>query len=78
MTNRVKRKSGKKHQPKKSRPKTLAGFVEASKKYRGSAEGIEFERPRSGMSFRRRNPFDEDPVELDSATTIYAEASGPV
>jgi prevent-host-death family protein len=40
---------------------TLAGFVERSKKYRGAAEGIQFER-KSGMTFRdkRREIFDEE------------------
>jgi antitoxin Phd len=30
--------------PKPAKTKTLAGFVEASKKYRGATEGIDFER----------------------------------
>jgi prevent-host-death family protein len=37
---------------------TLAGFIEASKKYRGSMKGVSFERP-LGMKFRRRRPLDE-------------------
>jgi prevent-host-death family protein len=47
--------------PKPRRSRTLAGFVEASKKYRGAAEGIDFE-PKLGMTFRdkRREIFDED------------------
>ncbi len=46
--------------PRSRRPQTLAGFVEASKKYRGAADGIEFE-PRLGMTFgRRRFNFDDD------------------
>jgi prevent-host-death family protein len=46
---------------KPARGRTLAGFVEASKKYRGVTEGLGFER-RSGMSFRdkRREIFDVD------------------
>lgn len=45
--------------PKPSHPRTLAGFVEESKKYRGAAEGIDFKR-RTGMTFRdkRREIFD--------------------
>jgi len=43
---------------KPARPRTMAGFVEASKKYRGSMAGIDFERP-SGMAFRPRRPLDE-------------------
>jgi prevent-host-death family protein len=31
--------------PKVSAPRTMAAFIEASKKYRGVTEGIEFERP---------------------------------
>lgn len=45
--------------PRSKRPLTMAGFVEASKKYRGAAEGIDFEPP-LGMSFRARGGFDED------------------
>ncbi len=48
------------------RPKrTLAGFVEESKKYRGVAEGVDFE-PKLGMTFHKRPEifgpdwFDED------------------
>jgi prevent-host-death family protein len=45
---------------------TLAGFIERSKKYRGAAEGIDFE-PKLGMSFRdkRREIFDEDLLDKD-------------
>ena len=48
------------------RPRTLAGFVEASKKFRGVAEGIEFE-PKLGMSFRDKRPelFDESFLDED-------------
>jgi antitoxin Phd len=46
--------------PKPRRPRTLAGFVEASKKYRGAAEGVDFERP-LGMTFSPHPfRFDED------------------
>jgi len=44
---------------KTKKPETLAGFVEASKKYRGSMAGVEFERPMK-MSFKRIKPFDFD------------------
>jgi hypothetical protein len=46
--------------PKSRRPRTLAGFVEASKKYRGVTEGIDFEPP-LGMTFDPHPfRFDED------------------
>jgi prevent-host-death family protein len=46
--------------PRPRRPRTLAGFIEASKKYRGAADGVVFERP-TGMTFRSRPfTFDED------------------
>ena len=45
--------------PKAKKRETLAGFVEASKKYRGLAEGIDFEAP-LGMAFDVRKVFDED------------------
>ena len=48
--------------PKPARERrTLAGFVEASKKYRGVAEGIDFEAP-LGMTFRDKQYeiFDDD------------------
>lgn len=45
--------------PKAAQPRTMAGFVEASKKYRGLAEGIDFEPPMP-MTFRQRNIFGED------------------
>jgi prevent-host-death family protein len=51
----------------KSAPlRTLAGFVEASKRYRGAAEGVEFE-PKLGMSFRdkRAEIFDVDFLDED-------------
>jgi hypothetical protein len=41
------------------RPRTLVGFIEASRKYRGAAEGVDFERP-LGMTFDRSFSFDED------------------
>jgi prevent-host-death family protein len=46
--------------PKARQEKTLAGFIERSKKFRGVAEGIVFE-PKLGMTFRdkRRELFDE-------------------
>jgi prevent-host-death family protein len=46
--------------PKPRRARTLAGFVEASRKYRGAAQGIDFEPP-LGMEFNPRPfRFDED------------------
>ena len=47
--------------PKPPREATLAGFVEQSKKYRGVADGVEFEQ-RTGMTFRdkRKEIFDEE------------------
>jgi antitoxin Phd len=47
--------------PKPPQERTMAGFLEASKKYRGILEWIDLER-RSGMTFGRRpRPiFDED------------------
>ncbi len=47
--------------PKPPQEPTLAGFVERSKKYRGAAEGIEFDRKSSGMRFRdkHREIFDD-------------------
>lgn len=46
--------------PKRRRPRTLAGFIEASKKYRGAADGVVFEQP-WGATFRSRPfSFDED------------------
>jgi prevent-host-death family protein len=46
--------------------KTLAGFVERSKKYRGAAEGVEFERALE-MTWRdkRSEIFDEDVHDKD-------------
>jgi antitoxin Phd len=46
-------------QPKPPRIKTMAEFIERSKKYRGLAEGIDFE-PRFEMNISPRNVFDED------------------
>ncbi len=46
--------------PKSRRSRTMAGFIEASKKYRGVTEGIDFEPP-LGMAFDSRPfGFDED------------------
>ena len=45
--------------PKSRRPRTMAGFIEESKKYRGVTEGIDFEPP-LGMTFDRPFSFDED------------------
>jgi prevent-host-death family protein len=46
--------------PKSTKTKTLAGFVEASKKYRGVTEGIDFER-KIPMTIDARNAiFDKD------------------
>jgi len=47
--------------PKPRRIRTMAEFIERSKKYRGAAEGIEFDR-RTGMVMRdkRREIFDSD------------------
>jgi prevent-host-death family protein len=49
------------YQRKPRRIRTMAEFVERSKKYRGAAEGIEFDR-RAGMIMRdkRREIFDGD------------------
>jgi prevent-host-death family protein len=44
--------------PKPQRARTMADFIEASKKYRGLAEGIEFEQ-RSEMDITPRSVFDE-------------------
>ena len=45
--------------PKPTQPRTLAGFIAESKKYRGASEGVDFKR-RAGMTFRdkRREIFD--------------------
>lgn len=47
--------------PKAPKETTMAGFIERSKKYRGAAEGVNFER-RTGMTFRdkRHEIFDGD------------------
>ncbi len=45
--------------PKKKKQETLAGFIEASKKYRGSMAGVVFERPMK-TTFKRIRPFDFD------------------
>jgi antitoxin Phd len=45
--------------PKPRRIRTMAEFVERSKKYRGLAEGIDFE-PRFEMNISPRPVFDED------------------
>jgi prevent-host-death family protein len=45
--------------PKPKRVRTMAEFIEASKKYRGLAEGIEFEQ-RAEMDVSPRRAFDED------------------
>jgi antitoxin Phd len=45
--------------PKAAPIRTMAEFVERSKKYRGVAEGIDFEAP-VGMTFRERSVFEED------------------
>jgi prevent-host-death family protein len=43
----------------KRQEETLAGFVERSKKYRGAAEGIDFEAPfPGGFRDKRREIFD--------------------
>ena len=44
--------------PKPRRVRTMAGFVEASKKYRGLAEGIDFERARMPVRDKRKEIFD--------------------
>jgi antitoxin Phd len=38
--------------PKAMRDRTMAGFIEASKKYRGILEGINFERPKMDVTPR--------------------------
>jgi prevent-host-death family protein len=52
--------------PKVPQEPTLAGFIERSKKYRGAAEGVQFER-KLGMTFRdkRREIFDESFFDKD-------------
>src|SRR4051812_10853818 len=45
--------------PKPRNPRTMAGFIEESKKYRGVTEGIDFEPP-LGMTFDRPFSFEED------------------
>lgn len=46
--------------PKSSRSRTMAGFIEESKKYRGVTEGVDFEPP-LGMAFDVHPfSFDED------------------
>lgn len=45
--------------PKPRSARTMADFIEGSKKYRGLAEGIEFER-RADMNITPRRVFDED------------------
>jgi len=45
--------------PKPRRNRTMADFVEASKRYRGLAEGIEFEQ-RAEMDITPRPVFDEE------------------
>lgn len=45
---------------KPAKPRTMADFIEASKKYRGAAEGIEFEQRFPMRINPRRSPFDED------------------
>jgi antitoxin Phd len=47
------------YQHKPRRIRTMAEFVERSKKYRGLAEGIDFE-PRFEMNITPRPVFDED------------------
>ncbi len=45
--------------PKAKKPRTMAGFIEASKKYRGLAEGIDFERAfPTPLRDKRREIFD--------------------
>ncbi len=45
--------------PKSRRSRTMVGFIEESKKYRGVTDGIDFERP-LGMTFDHPFSFDED------------------
>jgi prevent-host-death family protein len=45
--------------PKPRRVQTMADFIEGSKKFRGLADGIEFER-RAEMDITPRRVFDED------------------
>lgn len=46
--------------PKPRRPRTMAEFIERSKKYRGLTEGIEFERPFPMYVDPDQPPFDDD------------------
>ena len=48
--------------PKSRRPRTMAGFIEESRKYRGAAEGVDFEPP-LGMTFDRPFSFDDEKKE---------------
>lgn len=45
--------------PKPKGPRTMAGFVEESKKYRGCLEGIDLEAP-LGFEFVPRRVFEDD------------------
>jgi prevent-host-death family protein len=45
--------------PKPARERTMAEFVERSRKYRGILEGTEFDR-KTGMVFRDRSSFSSD------------------
>jgi prevent-host-death family protein len=46
--------------PKRKPTLTMAEFIEASKKYRGVAEGVEFEQRFPMVIKARRSPFDDD------------------
>jgi prevent-host-death family protein len=51
--------------PKRKRARTMAEFIEASKKYRGAAEGIQFERVTMPARDKRREIFDGDYSDKD-------------
>lgn len=46
--------------PKPKRVRTMADFIEGSKKYRGAADGIDFERVDMPVRDKRREIFDGD------------------
>jgi prevent-host-death family protein len=46
--------------PRPKRKRTMAEFIEASKKYRGAAEGVEFEQDFPMIVDPQRSPFDDD------------------
>ena len=51
--------------PKQRAARTMAEFIEASKKYRGMLEGVEFERVPMPVRDKRREIFDGDYADED-------------